>query len=573
MLISYKMFHTVEYKRLSWFTLTPMPISISASDDMPLPWRVRLSYAVGHVLNDLCASVWFTYTLVFFKFGVGFPTTLAGSVVLIGQVADGLATPVVGLLSDRGFVHNPGEGAHYEPIISTTDNPHSSLRSFLRFCPTGRKAWHFWGSLLVILAFPLIFGSPVGTSDSSNTLKMIYYAPMVILFQIGWAAVQITHLALMNDLTWDPSERTLLTSLRHLFTVLSNLTVYLCTYFLLNHTEPSPVPKNFTHITPGLEEARRIKLTQLYPYCLSHSISQSLLNCTSSDDPSKDIDFGKDDLSAFRNLSLAILGAGGLMTVLFHLGVRQSDGVQQAALEQPIPTERTRLSPSESEASSAETTPHPEIYSWKGWLKLPLFWIQGFVYMTVRLIVNVSQAYITVYLLHSLLLPKETMALVPLTMYLASIATLLVQKPIQDRISRELNITLGFLFVASFCITVNYPGNPVQLWRVYLAAGLLGVGCTVILITSLAMVSDLIGRNHDNGAFVYGYMSFTDKLANGIVIQLIEVLWNQFPCSRYYQNVESYGIGGWVVAGWLLLMVQTAVKYRTSNRSHIILAP
>ncbi|VDQ11853.1 unnamed protein product [Trichobilharzia regenti] len=41
--------------------------------------------------------------------------------------------------------------------------------------------------------------------------------------------------------------------------------------------------------------------------------------------------------------------------------------------------------------------------------------------------------------MHSLHLPKVTMALVPLTVYLTSIATIIVQKPIQDLISREVS--------------------------------------------------------------------------------------------------------------------------------------
>ena len=60
-----------------------------------------------------------------------------------------------------------------------------------------------------------------------------------------------------------------------------------------------------------------------------------------------------------------------------------------------------------------------------------------------------------------------------------------------------------------------------------IASALLGSGGSTILITSLSMTADLIGDNTNTGAFVYGAMSFTDKLANGIVIALLQ----QFsPC-------------------------------------------
>lgn len=43
-----------------------------------LPPVRRLSYAVGHFLNDLCASMWFTYLLVFYHSVLGFQSSYAG---------------------------------------------------------------------------------------------------------------------------------------------------------------------------------------------------------------------------------------------------------------------------------------------------------------------------------------------------------------------------------------------------------------------------------------------------------------------------------------------------------------
>lgn len=66
----------------------------------PLPLKLRLAYGVGHVLNDVCASMWFTYLLVFFHLVLKFSSTLSGVILLVGQVADALATPFVGYQSD-----------------------------------------------------------------------------------------------------------------------------------------------------------------------------------------------------------------------------------------------------------------------------------------------------------------------------------------------------------------------------------------------------------------------------------------------------------------------------------------
>jgi Na+/melibiose symporter-like transporter len=45
--------------------------------DARLPLSVKLGYGLGHILNDLCASMWFTYLLLFFhQVEIPFPTVL-----------------------------------------------------------------------------------------------------------------------------------------------------------------------------------------------------------------------------------------------------------------------------------------------------------------------------------------------------------------------------------------------------------------------------------------------------------------------------------------------------------------
>lgn len=63
---------------------------------MQISLKQRISYAVGHVLNDICASMWFTYLLVFFHLVLQFDSTRAGAIMLIGQIADAISTPFVG---------------------------------------------------------------------------------------------------------------------------------------------------------------------------------------------------------------------------------------------------------------------------------------------------------------------------------------------------------------------------------------------------------------------------------------------------------------------------------------------
>ncbi|XP_013787197.1 major facilitator superfamily domain-containing protein 12-like, partial [Limulus polyphemus] len=168
----------------------------------------RLAYSVGHVLNDLCASMWFTYMLVYLHYVLEFDNNFAGVLLLIGQAADALATPFVGFESDR------------------IDN--------FWLCRYGRKkTWHLLGTICVLISFPFLFNQCLGCSSSHQTAQVIYYAAFIIVFQFGWASVQISHLSLIPDLTPVSSERVELNSLRYAFTVASNVCVYGITWFEL----------------------------------------------------------------------------------------------------------------------------------------------------------------------------------------------------------------------------------------------------------------------------------------------------------------------------------------------------
>ncbi|XP_017765977.1 PREDICTED: major facilitator superfamily domain-containing protein 12-like [Eufriesea mexicana] len=174
-----------------------------------LSFSLKLSYGIGHVLNDICASMWFTYLLVFFHLVLGFNSISAGIILLIGQIADAFATPFVGFHSDKN--------------------------DDFWLCRYGRrKMWHLIGTLCVLFAFPFIFSHCVGCETAHEWAQLIYYAAFVIIFQFGWAAIQISHLSLIPELTPVEHERTELVAIRYSFSVLSNVFVYCITWAVLH---------------------------------------------------------------------------------------------------------------------------------------------------------------------------------------------------------------------------------------------------------------------------------------------------------------------------------------------------
>ena len=154
---------------------------------------------MGHVLNDMCAAMWFTYVLLFFEKVLNIDKDSAGTIMFIGQIMDGLATVFVGLCVDK-------------------------QNDFWLCNLIGkRKAWHLIGTLCVLGSFPFIFVPCITCSMSHESAQLVYYAAFVIIFQFGWAAVQISHLAAIPDIANSQNERTGLTAIRYSMTVASNI--------------------------------------------------------------------------------------------------------------------------------------------------------------------------------------------------------------------------------------------------------------------------------------------------------------------------------------------------------------
>lgn len=51
----------------------------------PLTLGQKTAYGVGHVLNDICAALWFSYTLLFMQLVLKIPATTSGALLLVGQ--------------------------------------------------------------------------------------------------------------------------------------------------------------------------------------------------------------------------------------------------------------------------------------------------------------------------------------------------------------------------------------------------------------------------------------------------------------------------------------------------------
>merc|ERR1719188_232830 len=73
--------------------------------------------------------------------------------------------------------------------------------------------------------------------------------------------------------------------------------------------------------------------------------------------------------------------------------------------------------------------------------------------------------------------------------------------------------------------------NAMRQYGIFFVAIIIGSSSCVLLITSLGLTADLIGDHIESGALIYGLMSLTDKISNGLAVLLIQ---DKIPCLPIY---------------------------------------
>ncbi|XP_067929572.1 major facilitator superfamily domain-containing protein 12-like isoform X2 [Watersipora subatra] len=436
-----------------------------------LPLVRKFSYGVGHVLNDLCASMWFTYLLIFYHQVLGMDNILAGNLLLLGQVADALATPFVGYESDR-------------------------LNGCFGYGK--RKSWHLLGSICVAASFIFVFSPELGVDPLTYVVgkdytSLVYYAPFIVIFQFGWASTQISHLSLIPSLSNSEQEKLGLNSIRYAFTVIANLAVYLLAWFLLTQD-------------------------------LGTAATDSL---TSAD---------------YLNLAIIVIATGALFSLIFHVGTKES--IQATDERELMNSTRRQM----------------RVLSW---LKTAQFYTVALLYMSTRLIVNISQVYLSMYLTETLMLSKTYIAIVPLVIYIMGFLITFPIKFLSKKAGKKVIYFLGLLCIIGACTWFYFlhEDTPHRKYLVMGASALNGIGGSTVLVISLSLTADLIDGNTESAAFVYGAMSFTDKLANGLAVQIIQIA---HPCkataccpacSPFYRDIMSFVPAGCAVTAFIALLL------------------
>ncbi|XP_018331532.1 major facilitator superfamily domain-containing protein 12 isoform X2 [Agrilus planipennis] len=414
----------------------------------------NIYFGLGHVYNDLCASVWFSYTLFYLQIVMEIPSTTAGLLIMTGQVTDAIATPVAGWTIDR---------------VGT------------------RRAWHATGTLFVTIGFSLIFAV---NNNGNNYLSVLVYTSLIILFQIGWALVQISHLSMIPSLARDNNQSNTLTTLRYTASVICGIIVYMTTWAVLKDDA------NLNNVGPA-------------------------------------------DFYRFRKIMFIITGIGLSAVMLFYVGLRNKWNKLRTYKQLQENEENKDKLPRNFLKSSI-------IY------KVSLLYMASRLYTTLNLIyiplyLDERQSDE----LSSIDGIRSTVATVPFVVYVVSFITAIILNFRKQ--SDTIVYVFGSLFSMSASIWIGIIGRNTSKIEIYTIATLIGIGGSTTLVTSLCLTAKYVKSNGFGGGSVYGIVTFTDKLASGLAVFAIQHLQNSldenFP--NFYSSVLAYVCGITALLGLL----------------------
>ncbi|CRK96281.1 CLUMA_CG009703, isoform A [Clunio marinus] len=405
-----------------------------------LSFFLKIGYGFGHVYNDLSATIWFSYILLYLKDVLEMPNE-AGYLMMLGQIADAVFSAIVGLMTDRYYT---------------------------------KRNWHMMGTLIVILSFPFLF--MLEQNVLPYLAKIFYFILFITLFQCGWATVQISHLAILPELSITHKDRSDLNSVRYCMSIFSNITVFTIAWTVLH---------------------------------IRNRNSESI---------------GPNDFDKFRNITIFLTAIGILTTIIFEGSLSLSKYNKRR--EDKFAT--SELDDSTSKSSSVEII---------NVLKdLQLYKI-AFLYTFSRLFLVICIIYIPIWLNDFMKTRTdqtiENIAIIPLIFFVASFVAAFLLKYLNQKLSHKIVYCAGSLISISGCVWIFFSISLGANELIGIAI-LLGAGSSTTQISSLCITADLIGDKAEHGGLIYSIITVCDKLFSGIIIFVIE---NLEAHQNYYSNV------------------------------------
>lgn len=428
------------------------------------------SYSIGHFLNDVCASCWFNFLGYYLVHIRGLSSLMAGAILFSGQIFDGISTPLVGIFSDK-----------YDTRWGK------------------RIPWYVAGTFLAIFTFLLIFHECIFCDESSSeTLRNFYYLLNPSLFNVGWAMVQVSHMALLPSITINREKQDSMTRMRTGFTFaaqLMTLLLSLLIFYYDNDKMNQYVILSITCIIIGLIP------TFLF-----------LNNCN-------EVKLTK-NIEEYKRIIKNELESGG--SILNSKGEPQTNGE----------TDKLILTcPDTSKGDQSEVLKAKRVINWVYWMKKPDYYIYMLVYMFIRLSINISATMIPFYCKNVLKWVNDdgsTPVEIVLVLIIACIGSIVNSILFEGYIIAKFCDQNKRLVVFSFATVTMILGcfpiyfiTPEKSGLIFILSFFFGIGFSAGLSGATSFINDVVGDKGEKGAFVYGSYSFADKISCGIVLVIM----------------------------------------------------
>ena len=173
-----------------------------------------------------------------------------------------------------------------------------------------------------------------------------------------------------------------------------------------------------------------------------------------------------------------------------------------------------------------------EILTWRDWVSQGQLYTVGASYMLSRLSNNVATSMMPFYLTAVLHVDgvkttakahKETpwqIAVIPLCLYVGSTGMSFLIRRIGEKISRKIQFYVGVAITMVAAIPMFFL-NP-DIWYLMLPIAVVyGIGFSFTLNNSMGFVAAFVGEHGKSGAFVWGFISLFDKFSSGIALFIL----------------------------------------------------
>jgi GPH family glycoside/pentoside/hexuronide:cation symporter len=158
-----------------------------------LDFKTKLAYGAGDLGPAITGNIATFYMMFFFTNVAGIPAGLAGSILMIGKIWDGINDPMVGMLTDKTQSRRWGR----------------------------RLPWLLYGAIPFAFFFFLQWIVPQFTADKNINIWCLfwYYVAIGIVSQAFFTVVNLPYTAMTPELSQDYDERTSLNSFRFTFSI------------------------------------------------------------------------------------------------------------------------------------------------------------------------------------------------------------------------------------------------------------------------------------------------------------------------------------------------------------------